>query len=307
MRTALKQTFWDYAYIVMGTLLTAFGISVFMNPAQLAPGGVSGIATILYHLIRNQTNRSISLGLIMLVLSLPIYALGLKLFGKEYGFKTLLGTLLLSLFTMLFDALLPNGILDYQKESSVWLCTLFTGITSGVGIGLVLRSGSNTGGTDILAQVLARYTPLDLGSALLAVDGTIIFASLFLFGIEHGLYAIIVSMMTSLIIDRVIVPLGTNYAKTVYIISPKTKEIGTFILEDMNRSGTLMDAKGLFSQDHKDMLMTVVPKKDLSRLVRHIKDMDPTAFIIIQDTYHVLGEGYSSLDTLASHKDVTQA
>ncbi len=306
MKYRTKETIGDYAYIVLGTALTAFGISVFMNPAKLAPGGVSGLATLAYHLLIDATGKAWDLGVIMLCFSIPIYLVGLFLFGKEYGLKTLMGTLLLSLFTTLFDFLLPNGVIDYTKESSLWLCTLFTGITNGVGMGLVMRAGSNTGGTDIIAQIIARYTPVALGTSLFIVDGIIIFVSAFIFGIENALYSYVISLMISLIIDRVIVPIGTNYAKSVFIISPKINEIGAFILKDLNRSGTIISAKGLFTRDDKDMLMTVVPKKDLTRLTRCVKNADPNAFIIVQDTYHVLGEGYSPLDVLADNRDVTQ-
>lgn len=302
-----KQSLADWFYIVIGTFLTGFGISVFMNPARLAPGGVSGMGTILFHIIEDKTGKTMELGLIILFLSVPIYLLGLAVFGKEYGFKTLAGTLLLSLSTFIFDKVFPSGILDYSKESSLWLCTLFTGITNGVGMGLVMRTGSNTGGTDIIAQIASRFTPLSLGNALLLVDGTIIAASIFVFGVENALYSIVVSIMISFIIDKVIVPFGTNYAKTVYIISPRIKEIGEFILKDMNRSGTIIYSKGLFSGEEKEMLMTVIPKKDMARLSRCVKNADPTAFLIIQDTYHVLGEGYQPIDVLADNKDVSQS
>lgn len=306
MKNKIKDIISDYSYIVLGTALTGFGISVFMNPAKLAPGGVSGLATLVYHLVLDATGKAWDLGVIMLCFSIPIYLLGLTLFGKEYGLKTLMGTLLLSFFTTLFNILLPGGVIDYTKETSLWLCTLFTGITNGVGMGLVMRAGSNTGGTDIIAQIIARYTPVALGNALFIVDGIIIFVSAFIFGIENALYSYVISLMISLIIDRVIVPLGTNYAKSVFIISPKINEIGSFILKDLNRSGTIISAKGLFTRDEKDMLMTVVPKKDIAKLTRCVKACDPSAFIIVQDTYHVLGEGYSPIDVLAENKDVTQ-
>ncbi len=306
MKNKIKDIISDYSYIVLGTALTGFGISVFMNPAKLAPGGVSGLATLVYHLVLDATGKAWDLGLIMLCFSIPIYLLGLTLFGKEYGLKTLMGTLLLSFFTTLFNILLPGGVIDYTKETSLWLCTLFTGITNGVGMGLVMRAGSNTGGTDIIAQIIARYTPVALGNALFIVDGIIIFVSAFIFGIENALYSYVISLMISLIIDRVIVPLGTNYAKSVFIISPKINEIGSFILKDLNRSGTIISAKGLFTRGEKDMLMTVVPKKDIAKLTRCVKACDPSAFIIVQDTYHVLGEGYSPIDVLAENKDVTQ-
>ena len=278
-----------------------------MNPARLAPGGVSGLGTIIYHVIEDKTGKTMELGLIILFLSIPIYLLGLAVFGKEYGIRTLMGTLLLSLSTFIFDSIFPNGIIDYSKESSLWLCTLFTGLTNGIGIGLVMRTGSNTGGTDIIAQILARYTPLGMGNALLFVDGTVILSSIFIFGIENALYSAVVSIIISLIIDRVIVPFGTNYAKTVYIISPHIDIIGEYILKNMNRSGTIIPSRGLFSGENKEMLMTVIPKKDLTKLTRCVKEADPNAFLVIQDTYHVLGEGYQPLDVIADSKDVSQS
>ena len=302
-----RQDFIDWIYIVFGTFLTGFGISVFMNAARLAPGGVSGLGTIIYHVIEDKTGKTMELGLIVLFLSIPIYLLGLAVFGKEYGIRTLMGTLLLSFSTFIFDSIFPNGIIDYSKESSLWLCTLFTGLTNGIGIGLVMRTGSNTGGTDIIAQILARYTPLGMGNALLFVDGTVILSSIFIFGIENALYSAVVSIIISLIIDRVIVPFGTNYAKTVYIISPHIDIIGEYILKNMNRSGTIIPSRGLFSGENKEMLMTVIPKKDLTKLTRCVKDADPNAFLVIQDTYHVLGEGYQPLDVIADSKDVSQS
>ncbi len=306
MKNRIRNIFQDYGYIVLGTALTAFGISVFMSPAKLAPGGVSGLGTLIYYIVLEKAGLDWDLGVIMLCLSLPIYLVGLALFGKEYGVKTLLGTLLLSLFTSFFNFLFPQGIIDYTKESSLWLCTLFTGITNGVGMGLVMRAGSNTGGTDIIAQIIAKYTPIALGNALFIVDGIIIFVSAFFFSIENALYACTVSLMISLIIDRVIVPFGTNYAKNVFILSPKIHEIGKFIINDLNRSGTIINAKGLFTKEDKDMLMTTIPKKDLTRLTRCVNELDPNAFMVVQDTYHVLGEGYSPLDVVAKNKDVTQ-
>ena len=302
-----RQAFIDWIYIIFGTFLTGFGISVFRNPARLAPGGVSGLGTIIYHVIEDKTGKTMELGLIILFLSIPIYLLGLAVFGKEYGIRTLMGTLLLSLSTFIFDSIFPNGIIDYSKESSLWLCTLFTGLTNGIGIGLVMRTGSNTGGTDIIAQILARYTPLGMGNALLFVDGTVILSSIFIFGIENALYSAVVSIIISLIIDRVIVPFGTNYAKTVYIISPHIDIIGEYILKNMNRSGTIIPSRGLFSGENKEMLMTVIPKKDLTKLTRCVKEADPNAFLVIQDTYHVLGEGYQPLDVIADSKDVSQS
>ncbi len=301
MKERIKRTIIDYIYITIGAALTALSTALFLNPAKLAPGGISGISTIIYHL------TGWNLGLIMLVLSIPIYIFGLLLFGKEYGLSTLVGSILLSVFTMIWNKLFGyDGILDYSRDISYWLSSLYGGIIAGVGIGLVMRSGSNTGGTDILAQALAKYAHLPQGSSLMIVDGFVILGSAFIFGIESALYSVVVVILTSIIIDKFVMILGTGYAKTVYIISKDLNQIGTYIVTDLDRSGTVISAKGFFSNEDKPMLMTVVPNQDIPKLVRAIKKIDPNAFTIIQETVHVLGEGYKSLSKVASSNDVTQ-
>lgn len=301
MKEKTKRTIIDYIYITIGTALASLSIALFLNPAKLAPGGISGMSTIVYHL------TGWSLGLIMLALSIPIYIVGVLLFGKEYGVSTLVSSILLSLFTMMWNRIFGyGGILDYSRDISYWLSALYGGIISGIGIGIVMRSGSNTGGTDILAQALAKHTHIPQGSALMLVDGIIIVLSIFIFGIESALYSVVVVILTSLIIDKLIMILGTGYAKTVYIISESLDEIGQYILIDLDRGGTVISAKGLFSNEDKPMLMTVVPNQDIPKLMRAVRKLDPNAFTIIQETVHVLGEGYKNLSELANSNDVTQ-
>jgi len=301
MKDSIWRTIGDYAYITIGTALTAMSVALFLNPAKLAPGGISGISTIVYYL------TGWNLGLIMLVLSIPIYILGILLFGKKYGARTLVSSVLLSLFTMLWNDIFGyQGILDYSRDISYWLSALYGGIISGVGIGIVMRSGSNTGGTDILAQALAKYTHIPQGSALMIVDGIVILGSVFLFKLESALYSVVVVILTSIIIDKFVMMLGTGYAKTIYIISEHLEEIGDYILNDLDRSGTIIEANGLFTRDEKPMLMTVIPNQDIPKLMRLIKKIDPNAFTIIQQTVHVLGEGYKNLSRIANSNDVTQ-
>lgn len=302
MKENKSRRFLDYLDIVIGCAITALSIVLFLTPAKLAPGGISGISTIVYHV------TGLNQGLVMLALSVPIYLLGVKIFGKLYGIKTLTGTILLSLFTILWNYIFGyDGILDYSKDMSYWMSALYGGFISGLGLGIVLRSGSNTGGTDIIAQIIARYSRLPIGSALMIVDGIIILLSAFIFGIENALFAIIVSLIVTLVIDKFIMTLGTGYAKTVYIVSDNLEELKEFILIDMDRSGTILDAEGLYTGKTRKVLMTVVPNKDISRLTRAVRSIDPKAFMIIQDTIHVLGEGYQTLNHLADSSDITQS
>lgn len=301
MKERTFRTIIDYLYITIGSALTALSLVLFLNPAKLAPGGISGISTITYYL------TGWNLGVIMLVLSVPVYLLGVLIFGKTYGIKTLVGSILLSLFTMIWNNIFGNeGLLDYSKDISFWLSALYGGISSGAGIGLVMRSGSNTGGTDILAQALAKYAHIAQGTALMIVDGFVIIGSAFIFGLESALYAVVVIILTSIIIDRFVMLMGTGYAKTIYIISPKLDEIGEYIIKELDRSGTIISAKGLFLKNENPMLMTVVPNQDVPRLMRAIKKIDSKAFTIIQETVHVLGEGYKNISEVANSGNVTQ-
>ena len=304
MQLKTKQKFIDYTYIIIGSAVTALSIALFTTPAQIAPGGVSGIGTILYHMF------GIDVGLSIFVLSVPVFIAGVRLFGSLYGIKSLIGTVALSAFTSFWNLIFGyDGILDYSKDMSLWLSCLYGGVLAGFGIGLVMKSGSNTGGTDILALIISRYAHISPGTSLMIVDAVIIVASAFIFSIESALYAIVVVFITSVVIDKVVLSMGTGYAKTVYIISSKTKEIGDFIINEMDRSGTVISAKGLYTNEDRPMLMTVVPNQSISKLTRTIHELDDKAFLIIQDTHHVLGEGFTPIEKIVAegHNDVTQS
>jgi len=302
MNTNLKRNIIDYLYITLGSALTALSIVLFTNPAQIAPGGVSGIGTILYHTF------GFDVGMTILVLSIPLFLVGIKLFGKAYGLKSLVGTLELSLLTSLFSFFLGNeGILDYSTEMATWLSCLYGGVLGGAGIGIVMKSGSNTGGTDIIALIIARYCHIPAGTSLFIVDAVIIAASAFIFGIESALYAIIVVYIVSVVINKIILSMGTGLAKTVFIISDKLEELREFVIKDLDRSGTIISAKVLYTKQEKPMLMTVIPNQYIAMLTREIHAKDPKAFLIILETHQVLGEGFTPIEKLVetSNNDVT--
>lgn len=299
----LRRAIIDYIYILAGTALTALGIVLFTTPSKIAPGGASGIATILYY------TTGLDVGLGILLISGPLFLIGLKLFGRAYGLKSLTGTLALSLFSALFGRIFGyDGILDYSRDMSVWLSCLYGGVIMGAGIGIVMKSGSNTGGTDILAQILARYTHIPTGTALFIVDATVIAASALIFGIESALYAIIVVYVTSVVLNKIVLSIGTGQAKTVLIFSDRIDEMRDFILNDLGRSGTIINAKGLYTEKDKPMLLTVIPNQEISRLTREVHEKDPASFIIFLETNHVLGEGYTPIETAIEQNknDVTQ-
>jgi uncharacterized membrane-anchored protein YitT (DUF2179 family) len=301
--TKRQYHFTELFYIVFGSFLTAVGIALFSTPARIAGGGVSGIATILYHTL------GIDTGLSILVLSVPLFFVGVAIFGKQFGIKSISGTLLLALFTSLLNRIFGyGGVLDYSNVLSVMLSAIFGGVVIGIGCGLVLKSGANTGGTDIVAQILARFTPLSLGSSLFIVDALVIAASGYIFGLESALYATITLYITGALIDKVMLSFGTRSSKTVFIISEKRETIQKAILEQLGHGGTILSGSGMFTGCDRPVIMTVVSNHKLGQLTNIVHRADSRAFMVIQEAYQVLGEGFTPIEEAAwaGLSDVTQ-
>jgi len=280
----------DLAYIIGGSMVTAVGVAGFVTPAKLASGGVSGIAVILYHLWNIEVGTSIFL------LSLPLFIAGVRIFGTRYGFSSLLGTILLSLFTFLFGILFGfQGFLPYNDSIDTLLSALFGGFLSGFGMGLVLKGGANTGGTDIAAQIVSKFTPIPVGSALFIVDGLVIVAGGFAFGLESALFATITLYVTSVSVNFVLLNMGTRYAKTALIVSQQHPRIAQRIIDELGHSGTLLEGKGIYSKQDRPVLLTVIPNQKITRLNTIVKEEDPEAFMIIEEAFEVLGEGFMPL------------
>ena len=280
----------EYFYILIGTFLTALGVVLFANPAKIANGGVTGIAIILFHTLNFEVGVSI------LILSIPLFFLGIFIFGREYGLKSLVGTILYSGFTILLTRMLGvEGIISYENNVSYLLSAIYGGILFGAGLGFVMKSGANTGGTDILAQVFAKYTSLTLGNAMFIIDAVIIGFSVFIFGIEAALYAIITIYITSVGIDKVLLGFGSYSSKTIYIISKKRDEIRAIILKDLNHGGTILEGKGLYTDRDRPVIMTVMPNNKIGRFTNNIHQIDKEAFIIVHDAYQVMGEGFTPI------------
>lgn len=188
-----------------------------------------------------------------------------------------------------------NGIMGYTEKLDILLSAIFGGFFLGLGIGLVMKGGANTGGTDIAAQILSKYTPLSVGTSLFIVDGLVITVGGLAFGLLSALFATITLYVTSLAINLVILKMGTRYAKTALIVSTKWELIAQHILNELGHGATLIPAKGTYTQDERPVLMTVIPNQKIAYLNSIVKTVDPKAFMIIEEAYEVLGEGFTPL------------
>ncbi|HHT80247.1 MAG TPA: YitT family protein [Spirochaetales bacterium] len=283
----VKRSVTEILYMLMGTCLAGFAIATFILPAKIASGGVNGIATIIYHLLGWEP------GLVMLGISIPLFFLGMMVFGKLYGFKSLGGTFLLSFWVSLFGKLTAyNGFLPYVDRMDTLLSAIFGGVLLGSGIGIVMRSGANTGGTDIIAQIVSRFTPLALGTALFLTDALVIVIGAVVFGFERALFAVITLYLSGQMVNFMVMSLGTKYAKTAYIVSEKHEAIGERIISELHHGGTLINGTGVFTGQDRPMLMAVVHNQQINALMQIVHEEDPKAFMFVHETYQALGEGF---------------
>lgn len=272
-----KDTLLEYVYVIAGAAVIALGFNLFLLPNQVASGGVSGISTILNGLF------GWNAGIVQYAFNIPLFIAGVVVLGKNFGMKSLVGTLTLPaivILTQSWDAVTLNPLLG----------AIFGGIVVGFGIGLVFKGKASTGGTDLLAQIITKYTGLTLGTSVLLIDGIIALSAAVVFDIEKGLYAIIGLYVTTKTID--IIQLGFSQSKMVYIISDMEDELRDTIYEQVNRGVTKIPAIGGYTQKERSMLMVVVYQTEFTRLKQVIQTVDPKAFVIVSDAYEVLGEGF---------------
>ncbi|MBO8127074.1 MAG: YitT family protein [Firmicutes bacterium] len=266
--------------ITIGALLTALALDWFLVPGKIAAGGVSGLATVIYHL------TGISVGLTMLVINIPLLIASWRMIGRTFVVRTLYGAIILSVFT---DAL---AFLPALTKDPL-LASFYGGVLSGVGIGMTLKWGGSTGGTDLAALLLQKFFRTSVGQSLLIIDFAIITFAGVVFGAELALYALITLFITSKAID--LVQEGMVYAKAAYVISQKSEEIARAVLDKMGRGVTALNGKGMWTRTDRDVLFIIVARSEIATLKRIVSQIDSDAFMVIHDAHEVLGEGFKGL------------
>lgn len=289
----------DYFMIFVGSIITAASINIFLVPYKIAPGGASGIATVLYYI----SNGKFSVGIIMLALNIPLFILGMRFIGRKFVIKTILGTLLLSVviditepFTRTFTKRFGEMSEGMIYSQDILLYSLFGGFLMGLGLGLVFKSGATTGGTDLAAKIVNHFFPVfTMGEILLIVDTSIIILAAIVFkSFQLGLYAIVTLFISSKVIDALLE--GVNYAKAVFVISDHSENISARILYDLDRGVTALDGTGMYTGSNKKVLLCVVNRGQIPVLKNIVKSVDQNAFIILADVREVLGEGFKNYD-----------
>ncbi|MEH7253363.1 YitT family protein [Neobacillus niacini] len=267
----------EYINVLVGAALIALAFNVFLLPNQVASGGVSGISTILLHVLGWEP------AYVQWAFNIPLFIAGVIFLGKQFGVKTLVGTLFLP-----FVVFLTKNIEPWTNDAL--LGALFGGVGVGLGLGIVFRGNASTGGTDLAAQIITKYTGLTLGTSVVLIDGLIVIAAAIVFDIERGLYALIALYVTSKTID--LVQVGFGRSKTAMIITNKQDEVREGILNKIDRGVTKLSAYGGFTDNERPVLMCVVDQREFTKLKQLVKTLDPSAFVVVMDASEVLGEGF---------------
>jgi len=279
----LKRNLANLSLVILGSIIMGIGYSLFLIPHHFVPGGVSGIAMIVNYFTR------LPLGILIMVLNIPVFILGIKIMGRKYGLRSLLGMVISSVLIDFFNQVVG---LKSATDDPI-LAAIYGGFMLGVGLGLVFRGRASTGGSDILGQILNRWTGMPVGIGIMLIDFFVISASGVAFRqLEAPLYGYIVLVISSKVIDMILE--GWNYTKLVIITSTKTDEVQEFILNTLDRGGTALKSRTLYLGREGETIMTVIHRKQLAELKQFVKSVDPGAFVIINDTYAVLGKGFKA-------------
>lgn len=285
MKSSTFNKIWFFLLLNFGLLATAAGIAIFKTPNHFAFGGTSGMSIILASLFPQW-----NVGSFMWIINIVLIILGFIFLGIKAMGWTIYSSLALSLYVSLIEYLYP---LSSPLTTDVLLELIFSVILPAVGSGLIFNLGASTGGTDIVAMILHKYSSLEIGKALLCSDAIIVGGAFMLYGPQTGLYCILGLVLKCTVVDMAIESL--NLRKVCTIISTHPIEIENFIIERLHRSATKQNAYGSYSHKPKTVLMSVLTRSEATALRNYVKEVDPQAFITIVNSSEIIGKGFRSI------------
>ena len=275
-----KETLIAYAQIVLGCIIGGAAYPMFLVPNNIAPGGLTGVATVLNFLM------DVPVGLTSMLMNIPLFILGYKAMGRVFVVRSFIATVL---FSMAIDLIkVPAVTMDPL------LGTLYGGVLLGIGLGLILRGGATTGGTDMVARMVhSRFPFISVGMFLMMIDGLVVVLAGVCVGLNEGLYAMIAIFVSSKLIDMVMA--GLTQTRACYIITSATDAVTDRIMKEMDRGVTHLMAKGAYSGTARPVILCVLSSQEVVKLKDIVREEDEKAFMFITGAHEALGEGFSKL------------
>ncbi len=277
----------DVALILVGSALYAFGVDAFAVPEGLAAGGVTGLATVIYA-VGAEHGLYLPVGTQTLAMNALLMIPVIRTGGLRYAARTVGGIVASSLFIDLFAPVVPP-----LGEGDLLLCALWGGVVCGAGLGLVFRTGGNTGGTDIVAQLLNRRLGIPVGTASVIVDALIVLVSIPVFSLSNALYAMVMMFLMGRVLDMVVD--GPRSERAAWIISQRHDEIANAVMYSLGRGCTEVAARGVWSGNQRPMLLVILSNREVGMLKEIVSDADPEALMIISEVYEAFGEGFEGM------------
>src|SRR6056297_158476 len=279
----LLPIFRSYGIITIGLFINALGWTVFLIPAEITGGGMTGVSSLLFYAFK------FKVGLSYLLMNGVLLLLGIKVLGKSFGIKTVYATLILSLFLSLLEGIVTEPIVDENFMSAV-----IGGIMAGAGVGLAISQGGSTGGTDIIALMINKNRNISPGKILLYLDIIIITSSYLIFqSLEKIVYGYVTMAVTAYTIDMILT--GAKRTVQMFIFSKKYEIIANRIGTEIRRGITIIHGKGWYTQEDAKILMILVRKQESNYILRIIKETDPEAFISLGNVMGVYGQGFDRI------------
>jgi uncharacterized membrane-anchored protein YitT (DUF2179 family) len=281
-RVSARKVITEYSLITLGTLLLAAGVYFFKFPNNFTTGGVSGISLLLGGIIPVVTPSTM-----VLILNVLLLILGFIFVGNSFGIKTVYSSLLFSGAMVLLEKFVP---MTAPLTDQPFLELLYAMLLSALGSSLVFNMGASTGGTDITAMILRKYTDLDIGKALLVTDGVITAAAFFVFDIKTGMFSLMGLIIKTTAVDVFIENL--TLCKYFTIVTTQSEAIAGFIMNELHHGVTIADAQGGFTHEDKKLIMVACKRSEALVLKRRVKKLDPHAFMFITNTSEIIGKGF---------------
>ena len=273
----------SYGIITLGLFINSIAWTIFLIPAEITGGGITGVSSLLYYAF------GFRVGLSYLIINSFLILLGIRVLGRSFGIKTIFATVMLSLFLSLFEGVITEPIVDENFMSAV-----LGGILAGVGVGLAISQGGSTGGTDIIAMMINKHRNISPGKILLYQDIIIITSSYLIFNsIEKIVYGYVSMAVTAYAIDMVLT--GAKRTVQMFILSKKYEIIANRVGTEVRRGITILDGKGWYTQQETKILMILVRKAESNHILKIIKETDPDAFISMGNVMGVYGSGFERI------------
>ncbi|GGD01488.1 hypothetical protein GCM10007216_35260 [Thalassobacillus devorans] len=276
---------WSFLLMNLGAFFVAVNVHFFLSPNDLATGGVSGLSIVM-----NKVFPDMSLGLIMLILNILLFIVGIIFLGFQFGAKTIYASLALSFMVWGLEVVYPMGA---PLSNDILIQLIIGQIIAATGMAIVFHQGASTGGTDILAMIMNKYFSVEVGKGVLMADIAIAASSVFLFGPAIGMYAFFGVILNGLVIDYALQQF--DHKNEIVIISRESEQVREFIVRQLGKGATIHTARGAFNYEDKEVITTILGRKDFARLKKYISSIDERAFVTVHSMNEILGENFKRL------------